>query len=285
MAKTESKCCFVISPIGDEASDTRIRSDKMLKYVIREAAEPLGYRVMRADEIGEPGVITSQVVQHILDDPILIADLTDENPNVYYELALRHSAKMPAVHIIEANQRIPFDLGGTRTIHVDHTDLESVDRAKGQLREQIKAVEDNPTSFDNPISMAMDLQSLRESGDPFKRSTAEIISMLQEIRATVRRSVGGPVVPRALIRDLRAGIEAIQDVMSDARFQTTEPATDQAFNQIRATIHGPLTKAVNYLERRFGDRGAGLLARELLATDEALGRLAPAPEEEGEAGG
>jgi hypothetical protein len=39
----------------------------------------------RADEISETGVITNQVVRYILESPLAIADLTDKNPNVYYE--------------------------------------------------------------------------------------------------------------------------------------------------------------------------------------------------------
>ena len=87
----EKKTCFVISPIGEPESDTRKRADKILKYVIDPSVERRGYKAVRADHISEPGMITSQVIQHIVDDDLVIADLTDRNPNVFYELALRHA--------------------------------------------------------------------------------------------------------------------------------------------------------------------------------------------------
>jgi hypothetical protein len=87
MSKKEKKC-FVISPIGDENSDTRKRSDQIFTYVIEKAVSGFGYTLLRADKISRPGIITSQIIEHILEDELV--DLTGRNPNVFYELALRH---------------------------------------------------------------------------------------------------------------------------------------------------------------------------------------------------
>jgi len=85
------KSCFVIAPIGQEESETRNRSDLVLKHIIKPAAEECGYKAVRADEISEPGIITTQVIQRLIDDDLVIADLTERNPNVFYELAIRHA--------------------------------------------------------------------------------------------------------------------------------------------------------------------------------------------------
>jgi len=56
------KTCFVIAPIGEPGSETRKRSDKLLKYVIAPTVQACGYAdAIRADQIGEPGIITRQV--------------------------------------------------------------------------------------------------------------------------------------------------------------------------------------------------------------------------------
>jgi hypothetical protein len=89
----DTKVCFVIAPIGTEGSDVRVRSDQVLKHIITPAARECGYEPIRADQISEPGLITSQVIQHIVQDPLVIADLTGRNPNVFYELAVRHAIK------------------------------------------------------------------------------------------------------------------------------------------------------------------------------------------------
>jgi hypothetical protein len=187
--KTIPKDCFVIAPIGEENSDIRRRSDQILRHIIKPAAEICGYKATRADEIDTPGLITSQVIQRVIGDPMVIADLTGTNPNVFYELAIRHASRRPLVQLIEKGERIPFDLAGTRTVSVDHRDLDSVDRAKTEIVTQIRALEKNPELMETPISLSYDLEiskrpqpasmkpdleQLARSGDPQADRTLSI---------------------------------------------------------------------------------------------------------------
>jgi len=180
---TDSRDCFVIAPIGEPETETRKRSDQILKHIITPAAESCGYKATRADQISEPGIITSQVIQRIVDDPLVIADLTGRNPNVFYELAIRHAIKKPLVQIIKKGEAIPFDVAGTRTVHVDHHDLDSVDEAKDEIIKQIKATERDAGLVDTPISVALDLQTLRQSDNPEQRSLADLVSAISELRS------------------------------------------------------------------------------------------------------
>ncbi|MGB3346635.1 MAG: hypothetical protein WBA71_05250 [Candidatus Humimicrobiia bacterium] len=183
-AKNKKKC-FVISPIGEKGSETRNRSDKVLEHIIKPIAEECGYESTRADEISEPGIITSQIIQHLIDDDLVIADLTERNANVYYELAIRHVVRKPIVQIVKEGESIPFDVAGTRTIHFDYQDLDSVSDCKNALKKQIISVEKDPGEVDTPISVAIDLKFLRKSKNPLEKSSTEIISMLQDIHSIV----------------------------------------------------------------------------------------------------
>ena len=75
MAEENNNICFVIAPIGEEGTEIRKRSDQVLNHILKPAAKELGFEAMRADQISEPGVITSQIVQHIMEDTIVVADL------------------------------------------------------------------------------------------------------------------------------------------------------------------------------------------------------------------
>ena len=66
-----------------------------------------------------------------MNNELVIADLTEENPNVFYELALRHSIRRPLVQIIEKGDTIPFDLVNYRTVEVVDRDLKDVDLEEG----------------------------------------------------------------------------------------------------------------------------------------------------------
>lgn len=179
------KICFFIAPIGAPGSEERKRSDQVLRHIIRPAAKEVGYKATRADEISEPGTITAQVIEHVVDDDVVVADLTGWNPNVFYELAIRHAFKKPAILIIHQGQSIPFDVSTERTIFFDHKDLDSAESCRDQIITQIRAIEASPGRVDSPVSRTLNLQSLRESGSPTEKANAELMSMLQQLSTEV----------------------------------------------------------------------------------------------------
>ena len=72
--------------------------------------------VQRADSLTRPGIITNQVIQLVADADLVVADLTDHNPNVFYELAIRHALQLPLVRLIDRAQDLPFDIKVMRTV-------------------------------------------------------------------------------------------------------------------------------------------------------------------------
>lgn len=178
---SEKKICFVIAPIGDEGSETRERSDQILKYIIKPAADECGYKAERADSSPRPGLITKQIIDLLIDAPLVIADLTQGNPNVFYELAVRHAVKKPFVHIIDREAGIPFDIGPMRVVRVTHQDLAQADKAREELVQHIKAAETDPEALENPISTTVELRGLRQSGRSSDHVIAEILETVQRV--------------------------------------------------------------------------------------------------------
>jgi hypothetical protein len=195
----EQKVCFVICPIGERGSPTRKRSDQVMKYLIALAAKKCGYKAVRAHEIFEPGIISNQVIRRLGDAPLVIADLTEANANVFYELAIRHVARKALVQIIEDPWVIPFDVSSNRTIRFDHTDLDSVAAARKELVKQIQAVEKDPTLVDNPIASTIDVEALRGSGKPVDAQLAAVVEAVNAIAVDVaqikRHQMRGRVGP------------------------------------------------------------------------------------------
>lgn len=185
MDKKKSNDCFVISPIGDAKSDTRKRSDLVFKHIITPAVTKQDYKPIRADQISEPGIITTQLIQYIVDAPLVIADLTERNPNVFYELAIRHAIKKPLIQIIKKGEQIPFDVAATRIIHFDIQDLDSVEQAKSDIESQIVNINKGDGEFDNPISISLELKILKESGNPEQMSMADLLSVITELRSGI----------------------------------------------------------------------------------------------------
>jgi hypothetical protein len=183
---TDEKECFFISPIGDDGSDIRKRSDKVMEYVIEEALSDFDYSVTRADKMDEPGSITNQIIRKIVNSDLVIADLTGHNPNVFYELAVRHATGEPFIQLIDSNESIPFDVNDDRTIHYG-LGVEEADRAKRKIRSQLEMIRDDDPKFDNPVSRSAEMQSLHESEDPADQNLADLLETVSKIDRKVNR--------------------------------------------------------------------------------------------------
>lgn len=115
----KDKRCFIISPIGREGSETRKHVDDVIDCIIEPALEKFGITGLRADYMDEPGKITSQMIQAILEYDLCIAILTGQNPNVFYELAVAQSASRPIILLNLKGEEIPFDVKDYRVIEYD----------------------------------------------------------------------------------------------------------------------------------------------------------------------
>lgn len=147
--------CFYVTPIGDEDSPARRHSDLFLRSIVEPAVVSLGLTIVRADEIGEPGMISKQIIEYIARSRLVVADLSLHNPNVFYELALRHATRKPVVQIVRKADKIPFDLGEVRTIVVDDTDVYTLvpqlETYKTEVTSKARSAIDGSTT-DNPLS-------------------------------------------------------------------------------------------------------------------------------------
>jgi hypothetical protein len=112
---------------------------------------------------------------------------------------------------------IPFDVAGTRTIHVDHHDLDSVEAAKHEIIEQIGALERDDADIETPISISLDLQLLRQSERPEERSLADLVSAVGDLRTGVSNieSRFGTREQPGLLEQLRAENETFRARLED----------------------------------------------------------------------
>jgi hypothetical protein len=155
VAEPWTKVCFYVTPIGSIEDEQRKHSDLFLSSIIEPALTGMGLTVVRADQIGKPGMITAQVIEHIVRSRLVIADLSFHNPNVFYEVALRHACRRPIVQVIRFADRIPFDLDQFRTIQIDTTDIYSLvpqlETYRSEIATQVRrALEES--DVENPLT-------------------------------------------------------------------------------------------------------------------------------------
>lgn len=166
MAVGLGKTIFVISPIGETNSDERRHADMLYHAIIEPVAEKLEYSVDRADRIARPGMITDHIINSIVDSDICIADMSFLNPNVFYELGLRHYVQKPAIHLAKTGTKIPFDNAGYRACNFDLGEWNSQEKLRTFINNAILEIENGEYKISNPVTQANAIREVEGSEDP-----------------------------------------------------------------------------------------------------------------------
>ncbi|MEO6068903.1 MAG: hypothetical protein ABIN57_10050 [Chitinophagaceae bacterium] len=135
------KTCFVISPIGQDGSDTRKAADDLFDLIIEPALEKFDFNVVRGDKIFNTNAITEDIINLVQNSELCIIDLSNQNPNVFYETGRRHETAKPFIHIKRKGEQIPFDIAGIRTIDYDLSDPRKTRESIDTLRKFINELE------------------------------------------------------------------------------------------------------------------------------------------------
>ena len=160
--------CFVIMPFGDKPDPGQdgkiIHFDEIYHMFIKNAVEELGIKCVRCDEIGEAGWIHSKMFTHIYSSEVALVDITALNPNVFYELGVRHVLKKNVTVLIrQAGTRAPFNIQGFNIIEYKADDPVNMKEAAGRIQEFIKNGLSN-LNADSPVYEVLD--NLRVENKP-----------------------------------------------------------------------------------------------------------------------
>ena len=140
----EAKRCFTIMPMSTSTSCSEHEWTEVFEQMIKPAANGCGYDCRRSE--GLVGNIIKQILDDLNRADLVIADLTDRNPNVFYELGVRHALRDRTVLIAQTLDAIPFDLRQYGIVIYDW----KTTRGREQFREQIAkalAMMDSSTVF------------------------------------------------------------------------------------------------------------------------------------------
>lgn len=133
--ETETDYCFVLMPFADLKDMQRVYIDHIKPVVERR----LNLRCERADDIHDISGVMQSVWESINRARVIIAEMTERNPNVFYELGIAHTLGKPVIMITQSMDFVPFDLKHLRCIVYDYKPG-SIGRFEDSLEKTIRRV-------------------------------------------------------------------------------------------------------------------------------------------------
>lgn len=164
--QSAGQVCFIITPSAAEGTDLRRESDRVVEQLIRPTVDKFGYFLTRSDTLGTPDALHDEAVQHLADAPLAIANLTGQNPSVFYGLAFRHTIEKPVILLCAKGETLPFDPQSGRVIWFDLADESCNQLCQDELEKQIQTTRDNQRINNNPLTALVDIQQVR-ANTPF----------------------------------------------------------------------------------------------------------------------
>lgn len=107
---------FVVSEFGNDY-------DYLYNEVIKPVCDNYKFETTRADEISSSTLILNDITESIRNAALVIADISPNNPNVFYEVGYAHAINKPTILLCDKSIRsnLPFDVSGFRTIFYDNS--------------------------------------------------------------------------------------------------------------------------------------------------------------------
>ncbi|MCH7997890.1 MAG: hypothetical protein IIA91_00205 [Chloroflexi bacterium] len=155
-----TKLCYVIMPFSKTKTCSEEEWTDIFEAVIKPAIEGarLGYNCLRSE--ATTGNVISKVVNSLYQANIVIADLTDRNPNVFYELGVRHTLKNRTIMVAQRRKDIPSDLHGYASHVYKWKTTADKQEFKKKLGAVLRQIENDADRSDNPVSDFLHQRSL-----------------------------------------------------------------------------------------------------------------------------
>lgn len=176
------KDVFVIMPFSATATCTEAQWTEIFENVFQPAITACGYSCERA--VPSTGSLIASIIDRLKTARVVLADITDRNPNVFYELGVRHSLSKRTIIVSQDTASIPSDLRGYWSIKYGLRPAQ-VTKFKKDIRKLIRQIEADPHKSDSPVSDYLE----RENASVSAYAQIENIKKLEALYTELSRNI------------------------------------------------------------------------------------------------
>jgi hypothetical protein len=212
--------CFVLMPFGrkTDAAGRVTDFDAVYQQIIAPAVSAVDLDPIRADEEKIGGAIHKPMFERLMLCNYAVADITGANPNVYYELGIRHAMRpRSTVILFAAGTILPFDIALLRGIpyQTNEQGVPSNPAAcVAAISKQLGAAKENPHD-DSPLFQLLDYMprtevdhtktdTFRDRFNYSKQYKERLAQALQQGEQAVKQTIADPAFKN--LHDLETGV-------------------------------------------------------------------------------
>lgn len=161
---SQTRDAFVLIPFNKEF-------DAIYERSIKRICEEAGFEVNKADTTDNHGNILRDIIEGIDNADILIVDLTNSKPNVFYEAGIADGLGVPTVLITQDIESVPFDLDGYNMIEYNNNPAGIVE-LEDELKDAVGKHSEGEMKFGSPVTDFTDV-NIRDTATSDAKSGEE----------------------------------------------------------------------------------------------------------------
>lgn len=187
LAEKEKPVCFVIMPISDVHGYEPGHFGRVYEHVLKPAIVSAGYLPVRADDTIKTDYIVVGIIQQIVESEMVICDFSARNPNVMYELGIRHAFNKPVALIKDRRTDKVFDIQGLR--YVEYDDSLRIDTVQKDISKISGAIQETASANGKGVNSVVQLAGITAAEIPAKQQVSGETQLILSAIASLERRV------------------------------------------------------------------------------------------------
>jgi hypothetical protein len=225
--------CGLIRPIADMGGDYTFKHWREVHDVMTEALDEINYDLRLVSETESVGVVLNEIVSNLYSDEIVIADVSNKNANVMFELGMRMAFQKPVIIVTDLDTDLSFDIQAVKHLRYPRslrygdalafqTDLRGAVLAtvaayeKGEHRDYLSQF--GPVQVTGLGSNNVDASQIAQDVQEIKRTVQGLLSSNRpDVRPGTRRSItsAGIVSSSRMTKVIAQYTRAVDERMAD----------------------------------------------------------------------